>query len=107
MTGMILLDLNTVCTGNETYLSDAYCDQEEMVLDKAQGVNARRGAELLEKNDPCFVRTAINATMTARKRLEKTQKAADGNFPSGTRAVGSKCVVMMSSCMYPHVKYDA
>jgi len=40
MTGIILDDLNTVCTGNVTYLSEAYCDQLLMVLEKAHGANA-------------------------------------------------------------------
>ena len=46
----------------------------------------------------------IIATMIARKRLEKTQKVADGNMPSGTRGVGFIFVVMIFSCMIPHVK---
>ena len=45
--------------------------------------------------------------MIARKRLEKTQKAAEGNRPSGAESVGLNSVVMMSSCMYPHVRYEA
>eukprot|EP00526_Cylindrotheca_closterium_P026973 CAMPEP_0113624050 /NCGR_PEP_ID=MMETSP0017_2-20120614/12392_1 /TAXON_ID=2856 /ORGANISM="Cylindrotheca closterium" /LENGTH=42 /DNA_ID=CAMNT_0000534057 /DNA_START=56 /DNA_END=184 /DNA_ORIENTATION=+ /assembly_acc=CAM_ASM_000147 len=42
--------------------------------------------------------------MTAKKRLEKTQKAADGNLPSGAPSVGSKCVVMINSCIIPQVR---
>ena len=106
MTGIILELLNTVCTGKDTYLRDAYWLQLLMVLLSAQGVKAHKGAALLEKTDPCLSLTAIMATMTAKKRLLKTQKAADGNFPLGTRSVGLNLVVMMSSCMYPHVKYD-
>ena len=44
--------------------------------------------------------------MTAKNRFEKTQNAALGNFPDGTCSVGSNSVVMINSCMYPHVKYD-
>ena len=101
---MILDDLKTVWTGNETYLSDAYCDHELMVLERAHGVNDQSGALLLAKTAPCLSLTAIMATKTAKKRLEKTQKAALGNIPLGTRGVGLNFVVMMSSCMYPHVK---
>ena len=83
ITGIILLDLNTVWAGNDTYLSEAYCDQLDMVLLKAHGVKAMRGAVLFAQMAPCLSRTAINATMIARKRLEKTQNAALGNIPSG------------------------
>ena len=99
MTGMILDDLKTVWTGNDTYLRLAYWDQLEPVLERAQGVKATRGATLLPRTDPCLIRTATTATMMARKRFEKTQKAAEGNFPSGADGVGRNCVVMMSSCM--------
>lgn len=47
MTGTNLDDLKTVCTGKETYFRDAYCDQLDMVLLNAQGVNAQSGAVLL------------------------------------------------------------
>mmetsp|Transcript_9888 Transcript_9888/g.23428 ORF Transcript_9888/g.23428 Transcript_9888/m.23428 type:complete len:208 (-) Transcript_9888:380-1003(-) len=107
MTGMILDDLKTVWTGKDTYRSDAYCDQDEPVLLNAQGVKAMRGAVLLARTAPCLSLTAMMATMMARKRLEKTQKAAEGNRPSGAESVGLNTVVMMSSCMYPHVRYDA
>jgi len=107
MTGMILEDLKTVCTGKETYFRDAYCDQELMVFDKAQGVKATRGALLLAKIAPCLSFTATMATKTAKKRFEKTQNAALGNIPLGTRGVSLNLVVMINSCMYPHVKYDA
>lgn len=104
MTGMIFDDLKTVFTGKETYRREAYCDQLLIVFDRAQGVNARRGATLLSSTDPCRSFTDIMATMIARKRFEKTQKAADGNFPSGAFAVGVNLVDMMSSCIYPHVR---
>jgi len=104
MTGMILEDLNTVCTGKETYLSEAYCDQLLMVLERAHGVNACRGAILLLNMDPCLSLTDIMATIMARNLFEKTQNAAEGNLPSGEEAVGSNLVVMMSSCMYPQVR---
>jgi hypothetical protein len=38
--------------------------------------------------------------------LLKTQNTAEGNFPDGTRSVGVNSLVMISSCMYPQVKYD-
>lgn len=106
MTGIILELLKTVWTGKDTYLRDAYWLQLLIVLLSAQGVKAHSGAALLEKTDPCLSLTAIIATMTAKKRLLKTQKAAEGNFPLGTRSVGVNSVVMIFSCKYPHVKYD-
>lgn len=75
-----------------------------MVLLNAQGANATSGAALFFNTAPCLIRTAIMATIMARKRLEKTQNAALGNRPSGALGVGSKVVVMMSSCMYPQVR---
>ena len=78
-----------------------------MVFDRAHGVKAKSGAALLEKTDPCLIFTAIMATITAKKRFENTQKAALGNIPVGAPGVGSNGVVMINSCMYPHVKYEA
>lgn len=68
-----------------------------MVFESAHGVNAYKGALLFAKKAPCLIRTAIRATMTAKNRLENTQKAALGNFPSGTKGVGVNSVVMISS----------
>mmetsp|Transcript_7481 Transcript_7481/g.10962 ORF Transcript_7481/g.10962 Transcript_7481/m.10962 type:complete len:222 (+) Transcript_7481:801-1466(+) len=107
ITGMILEDLKTVCTGKETHLSEAYCDQELMVLLKAQGVKAISGALLLLKTAPCLILTAIIATKTARKRLLKTTNAAEGKRPSGAVSVGLNSLVMISSCMIPQVKYES
>ena len=44
ITGMILEDLNTVWTGNETYFNDAYWDQLLKVLLIAQGEKLHNGA---------------------------------------------------------------
>ncbi len=70
-----------------------------MVLLSAHGANAANGATLLAKMAPWRIRTAIMATIMAKKRLEKTQNAALGNFPSGALGVGSNVVVMINSCM--------
>lgn len=75
-----------------------------MVLLNAQGANATSGATLLANTAPFRIRTATMATRMARKRLEKTQNAAEGNLPSGADGVGSNVVVMISSCMYPQVR---
>ena len=104
MTGIIFDDLKTVCTGKDTYRREAYCDQLLKVLDRAQGVKAFRGATLLSNTLPCLSLTHIMATMMARKRFENTQNAADGNFPSGEDFVGLNSEVIMSSCIYPHVR---
>mmetsp|Transcript_42234 Transcript_42234/g.128119 ORF Transcript_42234/g.128119 Transcript_42234/m.128119 type:complete len:102 (-) Transcript_42234:421-726(-) len=99
ITGIILDDLNTVWTGKLTYRSDAYCDQLDIVLLRAQGVNAISGATLFAQMAPCFNLTAIIATIIARKRFENTQKAALGNLPSGACVVAVKVEVMINSCM--------
>lgn len=104
MTGIIFDDLKTVCTGKATYFRDAYCDQLLNVLLIAQGAKLIIGALLLAKKAPCLILHAIAPTITAKNRLEKTQNAAEGNFPSGTFSVGLNFVVMISSCMYPHVR---
>lgn len=96
---MILELLKTVWTGKETYFKEAYWLQLLMVLLRAQGVNAHKGAALLAKKAPCLIRTAMVATITARKRLLKTQKAAEGKCPLGTFSVGLNFVVMINSCM--------
>jgi hypothetical protein len=88
MTGIILELLKTVCTGNATYFRDAYWLQLLIVLLRAHGANAHIGVALLEKTAPCLILTAMIATMTAKKRLLKTQKAAEGNLPLGTFSVG-------------------
>lgn len=74
------------------------------MLESAHGVNAVSGAVLLLNTDPCLSFTEIMATIIARKRFEKTQNAAEGKVPSGECLVGINLVVMMSSCMYPHVR---
>jgi outer membrane scaffolding protein for murein synthesis (MipA/OmpV family) len=83
MTGMIFELLKTVWTGKLTYRKDAYWLHELMVLLSAQGANAARGATLFARTAPFRTRTAITATMMARKRFEKTQNAALGKRPSG------------------------
>ena len=93
--------------GNATYFNDAYCDQLLNVLLNEHGAKLHKGATLFAYTAPCLILQAIAPIMTARNRFEKTQNAADGNFPDGTLSVGSKTVVIISSCMYPHVKYDA
>lgn len=99
ITGMILELLKTVCTGKLTYRRDAYWLHELMVLLSAHGAKAIRGAVLFSSTAPCRIRTATMATRIARKRFEKTQKAALGNLPSGAPGVGSNTVVMINSCM--------
>ena len=96
---MILELLKTVCTGKETNFKEAYWLQLLMVLLKAQGVNAHKGAALFAKTAPCLIRTAIVATITAMTRLLKTQNAAEGKWPLGTFSVGLNVVVMINSCM--------
>ena len=61
---------------------------------------------LFEKTAPCLSFTEIIATMIAKNLLEKTQNAAEGNLPSGDDSVGLNSVVMISSCIYPHVRYE-
>ena len=56
--------------------------------------------------DPCIYTHAIAEIIMARKRLEKTQNVADGNFPDGFNGVGSYVLCMMSSCIIPHITYE-
>ena len=53
MTGMILEDLKSVWTGKVTYFRAMYCDQEEKVLDIAQGAKEMSGAPVVLVKLPC------------------------------------------------------
>lgn len=99
---MTLVDLNMVWIEKLTKARAWYWLQEEMVLLREHGVNANKGAA--DHTVPCFQRQTKAATKIARKRLEKTQKAAEGKRPEGVSGVGVNFVLMMSSCITPQTK---
>lgn len=75
-----------------------YWAQLLMVLLALQGANDNQPATPTPTS-PFFHLQSAQASATARKRLEKTQKVAEGKRPEGERVVGVNWVVIISSCM--------
>ena len=96
ITGMILVDLESVCSGKETYRSAWYWPYEESELERLHGAKENSGAGTCTL--PCCSTIAAAATTMASTRLEKTQKVAEGKRPV------SYSVVITFSCRYPQVR---
>ena len=100
-TKLTFVDLKIVWRAKPTYSSALYWHHDEMVLLKAQGVKLSSGTDPVKL--PLYTQLMMADTMIAKKRLEKTQKVADGNLPDGFKGVAIKVLSIISSCIIPHI----